>query len=361
MHSPVAPTDRSWRPRGGIVARHLSTADANTRAALYQLIMGFRSTDLIAAAAELRLADGLADRPRSSRELAERVAAHPDALERLLRALAHLGIVAMLEDECFGLTPVGQYLRTGARGSLHPTAHFWGLEYNRRPWLHLLHTLRTGETAFDHIFGTNWIEYLAAHPDVATTFNEGMTGLTRDVTAAVLAEYDFGACRSIVDIGGGNGHLLVGILQACPDLSGVVFDLPHCRDGALQYLATAGVVGRCEFLGGDFFTMVPAGADTYLLKWVIHDWDDSRSIAILRTCRRAMGPGSRLLIIERLLPPTNELAPDAVFGDVAMLVHTGGRERTEAEYGALLEAADLFLARTIATNTPYSVLEASSA
>jgi hypothetical protein len=359
--SPTAPIYRSWQPRGSIVARHASTTDASTHAALYQLIMGFRATDLIAAAAELWLADELADRPSSSRELAERVAAHPDALGRVLRALAHLGIVAVVGDQCFALTPLGQYLRTTAQDSLHPTARFWGLEYNRRPWLHLPHTLRTGETAFDHVFDMNWIDYLTAHPQVAATFNNGMTGLTSQVTAAVLARYDFGACRTIVDVGGGNGHLLVAILQAFPDLSGTVFDLPHCRSGALQYLATAGVAGRCEFVGGDFFTTIPAGADAYLLKWVIHDWDDSRSIAILRTCRRAMAPGSRLLIIERLLPSGNEAAPDAVFGDITMLVHTGGRERTEAEFRILLEAADLCLARTIATTTPYSLLEALSA
>jgi hypothetical protein len=343
------------------MARQASATDASAHAAVYQLIMGFRATDLIAAAVELRLADELADRPGSGRELAERIAAHPGALQRVLRALAHLGIVAVLDGERFGLTPLGQYLRADARGSLHATARFWGLEYNRRPWLHLPHTLRTGETAFDHLYGTSWIEYLAAHPGVAAIFNDGMTGLTSQVTAAVLATYDFGGCHTIVDVGGGNGHLLGAILQACPDMTGTVFDLPHCRDGALQYLTTAGVAGRCEFVGGDFFTTVPAGADAYLLKWVIHDWDDSRSLAILRTCRRAMAPGSKLLLIERLMPPTDAVAPDAVFGDVAMLVHTGGRERTRAEYGALLEAADLALARTIATNTPYSVLEASPA
>jgi hypothetical protein len=332
--------------------------DTSTREALYQLITGFRATDLIAAAAELRLADGLADRPRSTRELAERVGAHPDALARVLRALTYLRIVVMLDDECFGLTPLGQHLCTDAPGSLHSTARFWGLEYNRRPWLNLSHTLRTGETALDHVFGMNWVGYLAAHPDVAAIFNDGMTSLTSQVSAALLAGYDFGSCGTIVDIGGGNGHLLAAILQAYPDLHGILLDLPHCRDSALQYLATAGLAGRCDFVGGDFFTRVPAGADAYLLKWIIHDWDDSHSIAILRTCRRAMAPDSRLLIIERLIPPRNELALDAVFGDVAMLVHTGGRERTEAEYRALLEAADLRLVQTVATDTPYSVLEA---
>jgi hypothetical protein len=204
----------------------------------------------------------------------------------------------------------------------------------------------------------SWIEHLARQPEVAAIFNEGMTGLTSQVTAAVLATCDSAVCRTIVDVGGGNGHLLAAMLQAYPHLSGLVFDLPHSRDGALHYLATAGVADRSDFVGGDFFSTVPAGADAYLLKRIIHDWDDSRGIALLRTCRRSMGPGSRLLIIERLMPSGNAVAPDAVFGDVAMLVHTGGRERTEAEYGALLAAADFCLVRTVPTATPYSVLEA---
>jgi hypothetical protein len=331
---------------------------AAPREALYQLITGFRATDLVAAAAELRLADCLADRPRSGAELTERVGAQRNALERVLRALAHLGIVVLREDGCFALTPLGQYLRTDAPGSLHATARFWGLEYNRRPWLHLPHTLRTGETALDHVFGMSWIDYLAAHPDVAAAFNEGMASLTSLVISAVLAGFDFGACRTVIDVGGGTGPLVAAILRAHPELNGVLFDLPHCRDAALQYLSVVGVASRCAFVGGDFFTAVPSGADAYLLKWIIHDWDDPHGIAILRTCRRAMAPGSRLVVVERLLPAGNEPAPDAVFGDVAMLVHTGGRERTEAEYRALLAAADLRLARTQVTNTPYSLLVA---
>lgn len=336
----------------------MTATDATARETLRQLIMGFRATDLIATAAEFGLANLLADGPRSSAELAELAAAHPDALHRVLRALAHLGVVTMLDDGRFGLTPLGQGLRTDVPGSLHAIARFWGHEYTRRPWLGLPYSVRTGETAVDRIFGMNWIEYLTTHPEVAAIFNAGMTGFTVQVTAAVVAAYDFRPFSTIVDIGGGSGTLIAAVLEAHPEPRGIVFDLPHARDGALQHLSAAGLAGRCEFVGGDFFEAVPTGADAYLLKWIIHDWDDRRSIAILRGCRRAMAAASKLVIVERLLPPDNEPAPDAVFGDITMLVHTGGRERTAAEYCAILEAADLHLTRIIATTTPYSVLEA---
>jgi hypothetical protein len=336
----------------------MTTTDAVARETLRQLLTGFRASDLIAAAAELGLADLLADGPRSSAELAERAAADPDALHRVLRALAQLGVFAMLDDGRFALTPLGEPLRSDVPGSLRPLARFWGVECNRRPWLRLEHTVRTGQTAFDHIYGVSWIEYLAAHPDVAAIFNAGMTGLTAAVTDAVVAAYDFSPFGTIVDIGGGNGTLMVAILAAQDGPRGIVFDLPHARDGALERLSAAGLAARCEVVGGDFFESVPTGADAYLLKWIIHDWDDQRSVAILRACRRAMAPGSKLLIVERLLPPGNEPALDVVLGDITMLVHTGGRERTAAEYRALLEAADLRLANTVTTTTPFSVLEA---
>ncbi len=183
----------------------MTTTDATARDTLRHLITGFRASDLIAAAAEVGLADLLADGPSSSDELAERAGAHPDALHRVLRALAQLGVVAMLDDGRFALTPLGEHLRSDVPGSLRPLARFWGIECNRRPWLNLPHTIRTGQTAFDHIYGMTWIEYLAAHPDAAAVFNAGMTGLTAAVTAAVVATYDFSPFRTIVDVGGGNG------------------------------------------------------------------------------------------------------------------------------------------------------------
>ncbi len=335
----------------------MTATDPGAHETVRQLIMGFRATQLIAAAAEFGLADLLADGPRGSAELADLAGAHPDALHRVLRALAQLGVVAMLDDGRFSLTPLGQALRTDGPGSLHPVARFWGTEVSQRPWLALQHSIRTGETAFDHVLGMNTFEYLEAHPGQAAIFNDGMTSLTIQATAAVIAAYDFSPLGTIVDVGGGNGTLIAAILRAHPEPRGVVFDLPHSREGALQYLRDQKLADRCEFVGGDFFESVPTGGDAYLLKWIIHDWDDRRSVALLRTCRRAMTPDSRLLLVERLLPTGNQPAPDAVFADVTMLVSTGGRERTEAEYRALLEAADLRLVWIVPTTTPFSVLE----
>ena len=318
----------------------MADATASARETLRQLIMGFQPPRLIGVAARFGLADLLANGPRSSVELAE------------------LGVFAMLDDHSFALTPLGTYLRTDVPDSLHAAALLWSDEFMQRPWLALPHTVRTGETAFDYVFGMNLFEYLTAHPETAEVFNNGMTGQFAQVTAAVVGSYDFSLLRGIVDVGGGNGTMIAAILQAHPESRGVIFDLPHCRESALRSLAADGLADRGDFVGGDFFEAVPAGADAYLLRNILHDWDDLRSVAILRTCRHAMAPGSKLLLIERLLAAGNEPRPDVVFADLNMLVGTGGRERTEAEYRALLREADLSLVRIIPTPSAFSVVEA---
>jgi len=323
-----------------------------------QLIMGFRATHLLGVVARFGLADRLASGPRSSSELAALAGAHPEALHRVLRALAQLGVVAMLDDQSFVLTPLGTCLRTDVPGSLHAVALLRSGEYMQRPYLALEHTVRTGETAFDHAFGMNSFEYLTAHPDTAATFNNVMTAVLTRVTTSVVTSYDFRPFRTIIDVGGGNGSMTAAILQAYPELRGVVFDLPHSRESALQTLAVHGLTDRCEFVGGSFFEAVPTGVDAYLLRYILHDWDDARSVAILRTCRRAMAPDSLLLIIESLIPDHDQPNQDVVLSDVHMMILTGGRERTEDEYRALLEAADLRLVRAVPTPSGFSLLEA---
>jgi hypothetical protein len=336
----------------------VTTWDPAAHDALSRLIYGAMPVHLIAAAAEFSIADHLADGAKSSAELAAVARANPDALHRVLRALAQLGVLTMLNDGRFALAPLGEYLRSDAPRSLRATARAMGADFNVLPGLALEHTLRTGETASEHVFGMKRFEYMAAHPERASIFNELMTGMSVTGSAAVVAAYDCDFFDTIVDVGGGNGTLIAEILKANSRPQGIIFDLPHCRTGALEYLAAAGVESRCDFIGGDFFESVPAGADAYFLKWIIHDWNDERSVAILQTCRRAMVPTSRLIIVERLLPSANESAPEAIFGDITMLVNTGGRERSEADYRALLEAADLRLTRVVATSTTYHVLEA---
>jgi hypothetical protein len=336
----------------------MTATDASARETLRQIITGFRLTHLIAAAAELGLADHLVDGPKSSAELAPLVGADLDALHRVMRALAALGVFAMLDDGRFSLAPMGQHLRSDAPGSLRPLARFWDLDVNRRPWHDLQHSIATGEAAFDHHFGMEKFEHLDTRPDVAAIYNAGMASNTSLVGTTMAEAYDFGSFGTIVDVGGGNGSLLVAVLRRYAEPRGIVFDLAHAGEAARPHLEAAGLARRCEFVAGNFFESVPPGADAYLLRWILHDWDDERSIAILQSCRRAMAPGSKLLVIERLLPDGNELDLEAMIADINMLVQVGGRERTAAEFGTLLEAADLRLVRVVPTGTLFNVLEA---
>lgn len=333
-------------------------ADGSSRRALAQLITSFRVTSLIAAAAELGLADFLANGPKTSRDIGPLIGADPDALHRVMRALAQIGVLAVQGEGAFALTPLGEYLRADVNGSLRSVARMYGRESIYRPFFELVYTLRTSETAFDHIFGMKYFEYLALHPEEAAIFNDGMSGLTLQVSSEVAAAYDFSSFGTVVDVGGGNGTLMVTVLHAHPMSTGIIFDLAHAQEGAVGQVAAAGLTDRCTFVEGDFFESIPAGADAYLLKWILHDWDDQHCIAILRVCRQAMAPSSKLLVIERLIPVGTAPSPEAIFGDINMLVIAGGRERTEAEYKSLLTAAGLLLVRAVPTPTGFSLVEA---
>lgn len=332
-------------------------ADVAPAAVARQLLMGFRGTDLLYVMAELEIADQLANGPLDSAELAARLDAHPDALHRVLRALAQLGVLDHQPDGRFALTPVGDCLRSDRADSLRPMARFWGHETIQRPWGNLLHSVRTGESAFLHIFGVPVFDYLETDPDLAAIYHDGMARMRAAATAAIPAAYDFAPFGTIVDVGGGNGSLLVEILHAFPQPRGIVFDLPHAREEAQAALQDAGLAERVRFDAGDFFAAVTTGGDCYLLRQVIHDWDDARADAILRTCRRAISPSGRLLLIELLLPDQGDPGLDAVMADVTMLVRVGGRERTAAEFGALLDGAGFRLDRVIRTSGPHTILE----
>jgi SAM-dependent methyltransferase len=223
-----------------------------------------------------------------------------------------------------------------------------------------LHSVQTGETAFDHLFGMELFPYLAQHPEEAAVFNAAMTAFSTQVATAVVAAYDFSPFGTIVDVGGGQGALLRAILQATPTARGVLFDLPQVVTGAKEPTEAMGLTERCTMVGGDCFASVPSGGDAYILSAVIHDWDDERSIAILHNCHRAMRPQGKLLLVEAVVPARIDrsvLSQFSVRGDVNMLVHTGGRNRTEAEYRALFEAAGFQLTRIIPTQGAVKILE----
>ncbi len=335
----------------------MDNPNAEAAATLNQLIDGYRITQMIYVAARLGLADVLAAGPQSSGALAERTGTHAPALYRLLRALSSLGIFREEAPDRFALTALAEPLRTGVPGSVRAWAIFSGDPQAWLPWGELAYSVTTGEPAFRHVFGlANW-EYRAHHPEANTIFNAAMTsGSGRDI-AAILAAYDFARFTTLVDVGGGQGALLTGILQAYPALRGILFDQPHVVDQAAPVLDAAGVADRCAVVGGDFFQGLPPGGDAYLLRRIIHDWDDAESVAILRQCRRAMPAEGTLLLIEGVIQPANR--PDFTkLSDINMLVAQGGRERTAEEFAALLAEGGFTMTRVLPTEWRSSIIEA---
>jgi ubiquinone/menaquinone biosynthesis C-methylase UbiE len=252
---------------------------------------------------------------------------------------------------------LAETLRRDAPGSMRAFAMAELGQEHFIAWGNLLHSVKTGEIAFDNHFGQPVWEYYAAHPEDAAVFNDAMTGLTEMVNAAVVPAYDFSGFRKIVDVGGGHGALLAAILKSNPAARGVLFDLPHVAEGAEARLVAEGVRDRCEIASEDFFKSVTEGGDAYVMKFIIHDWDDEKSVAIMKNIHRAMADGGKLLVIEQIVPEDNSPA-FAKFIDINMLVMTGGRERTEKEFAELFAAAGFRLTRVVPTKSPFCVIEA---
>jgi hypothetical protein len=331
--------------------------DSTGKAALevHSLLNGFEVTQAIHVAAALGVADHIGDEPRPIAEIASAVRAHSGALYRLLRALAALGIFREHDDRRFSRTRMGDCLRSDSSDSVGPHAIFVGQKNQWDAWGELLHSVRTGENAFRAVHGTSSWEYRRRHPDQNDIFNAAMTANSRRVEQAILADGDFGRFAHVADIGGGQGSLMAALLQAHPALRGVVFDLPHVVATAEPVLAAAGVTGRCQLVGGDMFVSVPEGCDAYLMKYIIHDWDDEGCRRILRSCHAAMRRDARLVVIDRLLGPPNQ--DHAVkLADLHMLVGPGGQERTLAEFASLFQAEGLRIAEVRPTSSPVSLL-----
>ena len=325
--------------------------------ALTQLLAGAWLAQAIAVVAELGVADLLSDGPRTPTELAAATSSEPTAIYRVLRALAGAGIFAEDSDGRFGLTPLAGPLRSDAIDSVRAYAVMAGEHWVWRSVGGLAHSLRTGAPAFEQIFGASLFDYYAAHPDAARVAAEGLKSVGRGQDAAVASAYDFSEAGTVVDVGGGQGGLLTTILEANPRVNGIVFDLPHVAAMARQQLTTGGFAGRCRAEAGDFFREVPGGGDLYLLRKVIHDWDDERARVLLRCCRAAMTEAARLIVVETVVPPGNGPAYSKLL-DLLMLVYAGGRERTEREYRDLLESAGFSLGRVIATSSTVTIIEA---
>lgn len=331
--------------------------EAAYRDELFDLLNGYWRTQLLCAAAELGVADVLAEGPCDIATLARRTGADGDALTRLLRALVGFGVVARTADGWYSTTPRGRWLERSRVGGLHARAllirRLW-----YPAWAGLAHSVRTGETAFEHTFGSSLFDYLADHPDTAPVFDQTMAESTRVTAAEVADAYDARWAGTIVDLGGGTGALLAEILARHPQARGILVETPAVAERARAHLQSAGDVdARCDVREGDFFVDVPSGADLYLLSWILHDWPDSQAVQILSNCRGAMSPDGRLLVVEAVLPeapqPTN-----ATLYDLHMMAVAGGRERTEDKYDELLAAAGLERTATIPTPGLRSVLEA---
>jgi hypothetical protein len=334
----------------------MTANELSPRDTLWRMTNGYQVSQAIHVAATLGIADLLKDGPRSADELAEATGTHASALYRILRALASVGVFAEQSDGRFGLTPLAEHLRTDVPGSLRSWAMLIGRPYYFTTWGHLLHSVKTGEPAFPHVYGMPAWEYRASHPEESALFDGAMTGLSLAEAEAVVRSYDFSEIGVLVDVGGGKGALLAAILAANPALSGILFDQPHVVADAKDLLERAGVADRCEVVDGDFFKAVPGGADAYLLKSIIHDWDDASAIEILRKCRAAMADSARLLLVERGIRPANEPDP-AKFIDLMILVMLGGRERTAEEYERLYTEAGFKVTNTIHTSSLLDIIE----
>jgi SAM-dependent methyltransferase len=325
---------------------------------LQRLMAGTWVAHAISLAARLSIPDLLAEEAKDAGELARVTETHPPSLYRLLRALASVGIFQEAEDGRFGLTPLAEPLRSGVPGSLRAFAILLGEEWHWRAWGDLPHAVRTGESAFEHLYGMTNFAYWAQHSDAEMIFDQAMTNRSGEENEAVVTAYDFSGIDTLVDVGGGHGSFLASILGANPGLRGILFDRPEVVEAAKRQLDAAGLQDRCGVLAGNFFEAVPPGGDAYALKKVIHDWDDERAIAILRNCHRAMPTGGRLLLVEPVVPLGNEPS-FAKLLDLLMLVWTpGGKERTEMEHRALLTAAGFEMRAITATAAPVSVIEA---
>jgi precorrin-6B methylase 2 len=331
-------------------------------AEMQRLLAGFWLTRAIHVTARLGIAD-LLDEPRSAEDLAKATATNALSLRRVLRFLASVDVFGEDEEGRFTLTPLSATLRAGAPGSLRAWALVVG-EQCLPASGGLLHSVQTGETAFEYLNKRTVWEHRAENPEQAQLFDQAMASAVERLNREIVALYDASGMYHVTDIGGGDGSLMVALLQANPHLFGTVFDLPHVAERARERIARSGLADRCTVVEGSALNEVPAGADAYILSRVLHNGDDARSLRILRNCCRAGRETSRLLVIERIAPTrveSSEEARETLSADLNMLVMNGGRERTEAEYRALLSDAGFAIVRVAPTQSFFRLIEAVAA
>jgi hypothetical protein len=323
---------------------------------LTQLAFGAMMTQALYVAAKLEIADLLAAKPQTISELAAATGTHERSLYRVLRSLASIGVFEEIDPKVFALTPYSEPLRSDAPNSMRNGAIFMGEEWHWRVWGDMLYSVQTGKPAWGHVLGAEVFDYFAENPRQAEIFNNAMTDMSVNTAPAVVEAYDFSGVNRLTDIAGGHGYLLAQVLKANPNINGILFDMPQVIAGAGALLEKEGVAARVEKVSGDFFSSVPQGADAYMMKHIIHDWDDERAARILKNINQAMAEDGKVLIVEVVVPEGNEPHYSKLL-DLEMLASPGGVERTAQEYRELLAAAGFRLTRIVPTKTPFSIIE----
>ena len=319
-----------------------------------QFIVGKWISKPIYVAAELGIAAMLADGPMSIDALARMSRTNSPSLYRVMRALASIGIFSELEGKRFQHTPMSEWLKTGAMRS---AALIFNADWNEKAWSHFLDSVRTGETAFEKAHGMPISDWLEKHPEAAEMLGDANAFKAATSHRAIVDAYDFSDIDTLIDVGGGYGALMAEILMANPLMKGTVAELPSVVPGAKEWIRARGIENRCDVAECDFFNFIPAGNDAYLMSHILHDWSDEQCRVILRNCHKAMKPNTKLLVIEMIVPPGNTPSIAKLL-DLEMFVITGGSERTEVEFKALIESSGFTLSRIISTNESISVIEA---
>jgi len=327
---------------------------------MQELILAAWISQGITAVADLGVADALASGPLSINELAGKVGAEPDALGRLLRALISKGIFARRDDGRYELSPLAELLRSDVPVSMAPMARFIGTRQHREHWSLLTEAIKTGATVVPALRGKNFFDYLGDEPEFGQIFNDAMTGQSGLSVGPVVDAYDFTRFGTIVDVAGGHGRLLAAILASAPDAQGVLYDLPEVIAGAPARLRESRVAERVRLAEGSFFDGVPAGGDAYVLKHIIHDWDDDASVRILRNVRSAAAAGAALLLVETVIPE-DDSGSIAKWTDMEMLIINNGRERTAGEYRRLFDEAGFQMIGVVDTASRFSIIEGRAA
>jgi hypothetical protein len=322
---------------------------------MFQLLNGVFITGVLSCLARLGIPDLVEHGPKSAEELAAQIVADPRALYRLMRATASVGVLSEGPDGKFSETPLSAVLRSNANPSLRTFAIMHGREWHGLGWSHLEYCVRTGKQALEKIYGTPIFQFFEQHPEEGQLFQQSMSDLSTIDSPAVADAYSFDEIRSIVDVGGGHGLLLATILGRNPHLKGTLYDMPHvvasAKDGPLK-----SVMERCTIASGDMFASVPASADAYIMKHIIHDWPDEECVKVLRACQKGVNSGGKLLVVDNVIQPGNDFAPGK-FLDIQMMIFPGGCERTEKQFHGLFGAAGWRLSRVIPTAVPESIVE----